>query len=227
MSQTETELFNLAAQILGGRGRLVTSAQSSRTVDVFQLWYPFARKQVLAAAHWPSCAKSENLPLHRERVPGAVWTNNDPSPGNRFAYMLPTDRLHPRELSTGETFTLGMVADTKCLFTGVQSPILTYTFDQTNLSRWENELFLAVAHALAAFAAMTITGKNSIVDYAESKANAMILTARNMTANYDDAPVQVVATWHAARGYIGSPNYPRYLFPHGEMLRVGASANVK
>lgn len=228
MSQTKIELYNMAAQILGGRGRLVTTAQSSRAVDVFDLWYPTARKQVLSASHWSSCRKEQQLPIAKERSVTADWVNGDPSPGFSRAYLTPPDMLRPRFLASGEQFQLSALNDgAKCLLTRDEAPILVYTFDQTVVERWEHELFLAVASALAAFSAMTLTGKANVVSYAEEKANQLITASRAASAQEEDAPVQVVATWHAARGYLGSPNYPRFMFPHGQLLSVGQTADVK
>lgn len=227
MSQTETELFNLAAQVLGGRGRLVTTQQRSRVTDVFNLWYPFVRKQVLAAAHWPSCSKITRLALVKERTGLEAWDETEPAPGAKYAYARPADMLRPRELTSGLAFSLGQIGNNPCIFTHLPDQILHYTFDQISTGAWENELFLAVAHGLAAFSAMTITGKSSYVQFAENKANSLIAQARTTAANEDDGTVQAVASWHAARGYLASPTTTRFLFPHGDMLNVGKSADVQ
>ncbi len=227
MAQTLTELYNAAAQVLGARGRLVTTAQSSRAVDVFDLWYPIARKKVFGATHWASTSKFADLPLVTERSDGVVWTPTAPAPGSRYAYATPSDMIRPRMLSSAGHFTLGNIGDTKCLFAHEQRAVLHYTFDQLQVERWENDLFLCVTFALAAFSAMTITGKNSVVQSAQQQANALIIEARNNAANEDDAPVATVASWHSARGYEGQATYPRYLFPNGPLIAVGESASVK
>lgn len=227
MAHTKTELYNLAAQVLGNRGRLVTTLQTSRVVQVFDTWYDVARRIVLGGAHWPSCLRIVPLPLFKERSLAADWMPGDPAPGSRYAYMTPSDMLRPRALSSGGHFTLGKIGDTACLFTHQEKPILLYTFDETNISQWEEELFLAVVHALAAFGAMPLTGKKSYVDYAEAKANQAILLSRNAAANTDEDPQSIVAPWHAARGYDASPTPYQYVFPYGGLISVGESANVQ
>ena len=227
MSQTKTELYNMAAQLLGARGRLISSSQASRSGDVFDLWYDVSRKTVLRAAHWPSTRKLTTLPLFKERADGADWTPLEPVPGSKYAFITPSDLLYPRGLSTGEHFTLGLMGDTSCLFGHSPNPILEYTFDQTNTGKWESDLFLTIAYALAAFCAYTVTGKIGIAKDLRDQANERILLMRNSVANQDDVVTSTVSSWHAARGYIGSPTPTRFLYPYGTMLIVGESASVK
>ncbi len=226
MPQTETDLFNLAAQTVGGRGGLQSTFQTSRYNDTLGIWYPIVRPMVLAAAHWPSATKSASLALHRKRGTGS-WTDADPTPGALFAYHAPADMIHPRNLASYGQFSLGMIADTKCIFAHEPSAILTYTFDQTNVSRWEPQLFLAMAHALGAFTAMTLTGKPSRVQYLEGKANELIREMRNQMLDGENVPVVSAASWHQARGYTPHPGVARYVYPAAPLLMVGGSAGVK
>jgi hypothetical protein len=227
MSQTKTELYNLAAQIVGGRGRLTTTAQASRYSDVFDTWYDVTRKTVLRASHWPSTRKLATLPLLSERDTNTDWQITDPVPGAKFAYITPSDMLHPRMLADGGHFTLGIIGDTNALFCHSERPILEYTFDQTNIGKWESDLLLTVAYGLAAFSAYTVTGKPQLAKDLKNEANDRIISARNSIANTGDEQQSTVASWHAARGYVGSPTVNRYLFPYGTLFTVGESANVK
>jgi hypothetical protein len=227
MTQTKTELYNLAAQIVGGRGRLISSTQASRYSDVFDTWYDVTRKSVLRASHWPGTRKIATLPLLVERNTNTDWQITDPAPGAKFAYMTPTDMLYPRMLADGGHFTLGIIGDTDALFCHTERPILEYTFDQQNVGKWEADLLLTVATALAAFSAYTLTGKLSLAKDLKNETNERIISNRNSIANIDDDQQSTVASWHAARGYVGSPTVNRYLFPYGTLFTVGESANVK
>lgn len=226
MSQTETELFNLAAQKIGARGRLLSTTQASRHGDVFNLWYPFVRKLVFRACHWPSCRKASTLPLFKSREVGD-WKLTDPLPGYANAFRAPPDMLHPRQLSTGRPFELAMIGNDYCLHTAESHVILDYTFDQTNTGLWESDLFLCVALGLAAFCAHPITGQVSLSRGLEAQSNEFILARRNDAANMGDASRQKAASWHQARGYIDSPAVTQYIYPHGPLLNTGDSASVK
>lgn len=227
MAQTLTELYNLAAQQIGGRGNLVSSLQRSREVDVFNLWYPVVRPIILSAAHWPSSRKSATLGLLVERTLSADWTNTDPAPGARYAYIVPPDLIHPRALSTFNHFSMGMIGDTKCIFTHEESPVLSYTFDQTNTGLWEPQLFLLVAQALGAYTCMTLTGKPSRARELERQVNNALSVAQAQSAEFQNQPWAGVASWHSARGYYGPPDVARFVYPYGGLIAVGESANVK
>jgi hypothetical protein len=226
MAQTQTQLYNLAAQVIGGRGKLVSTSDKSRYVEVFDLWYDPVRAIVLKAAHWPSAQKSQRLNLNKTRDTGD-WQNDQPAPGAGYAYTIPSDMLYPRYLSSYGHFTLGMLGDTKSLFAHEGQAILTYTFDQTNPDLWEPELFFCIAHALAAYSALTLTGKQGLSKLAQQTANGIILRAQSAANNEDQDPIRAVASWHAARGYVGPATPSRYIYPFGAILAVGESASVK
>jgi hypothetical protein len=227
VAQTATELYNTAAQAMQARGRLTSANSTSRYTEVFDLWYPRVRSLVLAAAHWPSCLKTAPLSLSATRTQSTNWTASSPKPGYKYAYTAPPDLLHPQYLSTYGHFAMGMIGDTKCIFAHEQNAILHYTFDQTNEGSWEPQLFLCVALSLAAFTAQTITGKRSIRIDLQNQANDLIQQQRGVAAEWQDDPIETVASWHTARGYVGPETPARFVFPHGPLVAVGQSANVK
>lgn len=227
MAQTTTELYNLAAQVVGARGKLVSTSQASRYTDVFGLWLPYVRAIVLAAAHWPSSRKYATLGLLVERGVNSTWTNADPAPGAKYAYTAPADLLYPRSLSTGGHFSLGMLGDTKAIFAHEESPVLAYTFDQTDPGKWEPELFLLMAQALGAYTAMTLTGKPGRAQQLQAQVNDQLIRAQACSAEMQQQPSSSVASWHAARGYIGAPQVTRYVYPFGALVNIGESASVK
>jgi hypothetical protein len=224
--QTQTDLFNLAAMHLGQKKVAPGLTQRNRYFEQFELVEPFVRKQVLRAAHWPSARKVQRLALYRTRA-GQTWADTDPAPGFEKDYQLPADCLHPRWLSDGRVFRLGVNGEQKTLATASADPILEYTFDQTNYSLWDNDLFVAISFALAAYAAYAVTGRANLTQKTEMQANEQITSARNLAANVDVQPMGAVASWHAARGYAEAPQSARYVFPHGPLLNVGYSANVQ
>lgn len=227
MTQTTTELYNLAAQTVGARGKLTSTSQASRFTDVFNLWLPSVRAVVLKAAHWPSAKKTATLSPLAERDTTLAWASGDPRPGARYAYLSPPDLLHPRHLSTYGHFEMEMIGDSRAIHAHEPQAILSYTFNQTNESLWEPELFLLMAIALGAYTAQTLTGKRSLAAQLEKQANDMLVSAQAKSMHMSYAPVGAVASWHAARGYAGRPDVPRYVYPLGSLIAVGESANVK
>lgn len=227
MAQTQTELYNIAAQALGARGNLVSTLGRSRFIDVFNLWLPQVRPLVLKAAHWPSAQKSAALSPTVTRADNVAWAAGNPTPGAKYAFMAPPDMLHPRFLTNFGHFSFSMVDGVKTISTHLPSPILNYTFDQTDIGLWEPELFLVIAKALAAHTAMTLTGKQNLARTAAEDANAMLITARGNAADTQNEPTNAVASWHAARGYYGRPDAPRFVYPLGALIAVGESASVQ
>lgn len=227
MAQTTTELYNLAAQAVGARGKLVSTSQASRFTDVFGLWLPSVRAVVLQSSHWPSAKKTASLSPIAERDNGVAWAAGAPKPGAKYAYLAPSDLLHPRHLSTYGHFDMEMIGDSRAIHAHEPQAILTYTFDQTNESLWEPELFLLMAIALGAYTAQTLTGKRSLSASLEKQANEMITRAQARSLAMHYAPVSAVASWHSARGYAGRPDVARYVYPLGSLIAVGESANVK
>lgn len=227
MAQTITELYNLAAQAVGNRGKLVSVTSRSREVDVFNLWYPLVRATVFAAAHWPSTRKSATLSPVLERSDNADWANDDPAPGAKYGFLAPPDMLHPRWLSSYGHFSIEMVGTQKIISTHEEQAILTYTFDQTDLGKLEPQLFLLLAQALGAYTCTTLTGKVSRSRELERIVNNALTQAQATGAEIQQHPTATVASWHAARGYIGAPNTARYIYPYGALIAVGESAGVK
>lgn len=227
MAQDQTILYNMAAQAIGLRGKFVTTSDKHRAVEVFNLWYEHVRNEVFAAAWWEGVSKTSRLVLAVERT-NADWAATDPVPGAAYAYTLPDDFIYPRQLSTFGHFSLSIVGSARVLSTHEEDAILTYTANQTNMALWEPDLFLSVVFALAAFTANALTGDKNLVNGLEVKANDLIGRARTRVANDFNQPVESVASWHRARGYVGPVSLTtRFVYPHGPMVHVGESANVK
>src|SRR5690606_12762983 len=103
------------------------------------------------------------LALSTERG-DAPWAANDPAPGWRYAYALPSDFLAPRYLSDYAQFDLGVNAlDQRVLYTNSHQPILRYTKRQTQPGLWDVDLRSAIVFALAAHIAPKLTGSSDKV----------------------------------------------------------------
>ena len=224
MAQTSTELYNLAAQALQARGRLVTTNTNNRFVEVFDLWLPFVQPIVLASAAWPSCTKTAYLSLNKTRT-SATWEATDPEPGYKYSYCAAgydpsAVHLHLWPLRHGDA------GDTRCIFAHEESAILT-TFNQTNLGKWEPQLFLCVALALAAFTAKTLTGKPQLSQLIERDANNLIIQQRELAAEHQEEPTGRWPHGTLREVTLAPLSQARFVFPAGPLIAVGQSANVK
>jgi hypothetical protein len=178
VAQDAVSLYNIAGQALGLRGKFITTSDKHRAVEVFNLWYEHVRKIIFASAWWGGVGKHAVLTLLVERT-AADWVATDPAPGARYAYVLPSDFIHPRNLSTFNHFSISVVGAQRVLSTHEENPVLAYTADQTTISVWEPQLFMVMAHGLAAFTANTLTGDRQLALMLESKVNEMIVKAKS------------------------------------------------
>ena len=228
MVNSVVDVFNLAGASIGTRSTIASESEVSREREEFSLWYPVARDQVLAAAHWPSTRKTVRLALHKERDTNLDWADGDPEPGYAFAYSVPPDMLHAWYLSTFDRFTIGLTSDNKkCIMTNREDAVLTYAMRQETVGMWDQDLKIAVAHALGAYTALKLTGKPRRVQQAEEKANRVISEAIAQSIDQLQDEWAGIAVWHQARGYASSQPTSRYIFPYGPMINVTGGVSVQ
>lgn len=226
MAQSQLALYNLAATSIGLRAKLTSLTQTHRAVETFNTLYDMVRKRVFAAAWWPSVTTMEPLYLIKERSAGD-WTFGEPFPGSQYMYAAPQDMIHPHYLTTYRHFTYMNTGGIMGISTHEESPVLVYTTDGIDVSDWDFDLYSAVAYALAAYAAMEITGVAARAKFAQDRANDLISDARARVAEVTEQPTSFVAARHAVRGWPQGSDPGRYLYPHGGLIAVGETASVK
>ena len=104
--------------------------------------------------------------------------------------------------------------------TDQENAILYYTYDQADISMWDADLFLAVAHGMASQICNPLTGKTQKALRALQEANGIILQAREAAANESYAPVEAVPIPLQARGSAYNAPMQRYVYPNGPLLTV-------
>lgn len=225
MATSEIALYNLALDTVGSRHRVSLPSEQSREAETCNLWYPNIRDQVLASAPWPEATKMERLALLAEQDADGdeSWASGDPRPDLANTYALPSDFLHPQYTTNYARFTIQSYgSENKALMMAGETPILVYTFRQTKVSVWSPLLQGAVVAALAARICIPMTGKTSRAKLLIEEANAAIMQAREVSANYADERIESNPDWIAMRGYSGSTAQTRFFYPAGQLL----SANV-
>lgn len=218
MAASEIDIFNLALNAIGARSNLAATTERDRGAEVCRLWYPIVRDQILRAGPWPSTRKSRRLALYAEQ--GQIWDEGMPDPGWAYAFTLPDDMLYPRYLASWGRFDLGNIGDQQVLLTNEPDPILTYTFRQTLVQRWETSLTMANVYGLAANIIMPLTAKPQRANLLVEQANDLIISARVEAANEANMGYETLPDWIMARGY-GNPSEHRFYYPFGTLLTVG------
>lgn len=223
MIGSEVEIYNLALNAIGGRNNITSPTESSREAEVCRLWYSVVRDQILAAARWPEATKLDRLALYAEADDD--WGVGEPRSGYQYTYTLPVDCLQPQYLSGFERFLITSGPNnTRQLHTNVASPILTYTFRQTNIAMLAGELQMAIVHGLAANICMPLSGKPQRANMLVQRANSIILAARETAANTSDDRYEHIPEWLAGRGY-GPLSGTAYYHPYGALLTVAGNVN--
>lgn len=222
MAQSITELYNLALSAAGTRARISLPDERSREAEICNLWYPSVYRQVLRAAPWSSARAYQRLALFAEV--GDQWEPGAPEPGFRFAYSLPDKCLRPVYLYGYSRFSVGLINPTlQALMTNEPDPVLYYTHEQVEVSLWDSQLYLAIAHALAANIALPLNGRTQQARAAIAQANMLIAQAQETAANEIFAPVETSPSWLQVRGSSFDNSVSPYVYPNGPMISV---ANV-
>lgn len=220
----QVTLYNQALSLAGSRSSVSSISESSREVEVCNLWYDEARRSVLSSAFWPSARKFQSLAVLKERVTGAAWVEGDPSPPFRFAYALPANMLRPRYIDNFSRFSVDLLtSSSRALMTDQEDAILFYTLDQTNINLWDAQLYSAVLHLLAHRIQMPLHAKERRAANLFELAHGIILDARASTANeLQDMQVDTLPEWLQVRGYAGGARTWRYVYPYADINAIGS-----
>lgn len=216
MADSEVEVYNMAMSELGTFSSLVGTTDERREAELCNLWYPTARKRVLRTAPWSFALGYRRLALQATRDNDADWVVGDPSPGWLFSYGTPNDFLWPRFMTDYRQFLFAG----QTISTNSANPLLAYTRDEDNVSRWDVDFTRAVAFDLAAHCAPGLVGiaaQPAMFQQAES----IIMAARASASNEQQFMLETTPSWIAARGSsIMSPQQP-YLYPPAEYITTG------
>ncbi len=215
-----TQLFNLALNAIGARGKVASPTENSREAEVCSLWYGVVKDQIFAAAPWPELTKLASLVLLDDNDGSADWVNTNARPGYEFAYALPDDFAYPQYLSDFSRFLLTAYADTQALNTNTSSAVLAYTSKNLAPDRWSPGLRMALVYALASHICMPLSGKVSRAKQMVDQANNYIMQAREQGANTSNEQFEHVPSWIAARGSSGLTQSYQYIYPFGDLLTV-------
>lgn len=222
MITDEVSIYNLALSSIGTRSSVALPTEKSREAEICRLWFGPVRDRVLRAAPWPSTRAWARLALLKERDYDDRWVADDPEPEFLYAYSPPSDMLAPRYLAGYQRFTLASYPGNKlAIMTNQHQALLCYTKKQPVIGLWDAGLQMAIVNALAAHIALPLHGKTARARNALEQANTLIMQAREEAANDDVDSTESIPPWIAARGYTGTLNETRYIYPNGSLFSAG------
>jgi hypothetical protein len=219
VATTITTVFNLAISHAGSRAEVADYAETSREAALCRQHYDTVRQVLLSAASWDGAKAAASLAVLSERDTAADWVLTDPQPGSLFAYGVPNNILRPRNLSTYAWFEYGIyqpgtIAQKRAIFANEATPILVYTFDQTDPQFWDAPLLNAIAYSLAAVICGPLMGSTSKQNQLLTYATEIVLQTRALNANSGNGrALDFVPDWIAARGYSGGAPATPYIYP--------------
>ncbi len=202
--QTLGNLFNQALTAVGSAPTVTDPESPGKATALLQLWYPVARHAVMTAVHWSSLRVTKRLPLLQTRDIDVDWTNDNPLPGNKFAYQLPSDLLQPQFLADYSRFEVSRLGSVRALSSNTANAILHYTADDPVPANWEPDLYRCVIWALAASINMAKNGKMAVTQKLENQTLEIISQAAINVANGQDTYTDSPPSFYAGTGF----NYP-------------------
>ena len=217
------ELYNLALDTVGARADISLPSENSREAEVCNLWYPNIRDAVLASAPWPEATKMARLAQSAIQDDDS-WIDGEPRPDLGYSFATPADLIRPQYFSDYSPFSVqSFGASDRAIMTNSSSPILIYTFRQTQINTWSPDLQMAIMQGLAARICMPLTGKPSRAKVLIEQANELILQARETAANINNEQLDSIPDWISARGFTGNSNQQRFFYPFGALLGANVS----
>lgn len=231
MAQSQLALYNLALSHCGQDFTIADTTESTIPAAICNLHYENVRQVVLRSAHWNSAKRFARLTEEAERDVDADWVSTDPMPGFAFSYALPSSILAARYLTTFEEFELSVDNDKKILSCNVggaaatDAPVLCYTIDETDPTKWEPDLYAALSWSLAGNICMGLNGKVARAQFAIDTAYRLVLSARANSANEMNRLFEKQAQVHALRGHSQAPSNA-FIYPYGNFF-LGSGAPPK
>lgn len=221
MANSAVDIWNLALSAVGTRSTVAAENEVSREAEICKLWYEPTVKAVLRAAPWPAAVAHSRLALLNTRDWNAVWTSAAPPPDWTYEYASPSDLLRPRYLHSYAKFDVGVRNTTRTIITNEVNAVLSYTRFNPQVQMWDDQLILAITHALAANISMPLHGKTSRAQMMIESANGLIAQARTTVANEKETGIpEAVPAWLAIRGVSAPLVSAQYIYPDGPLLSL-------
>ncbi len=177
---SSVRIANLALSKVGDNSTIESFTEDSTEAGTTDLWFNFAREQILAAFNWSFARSRLLLAAHSEAAP-VDW-------GYRYQYPAAAIKvrsiIHPLGPDADPIpYEIELAADgTKCILTDQQEACVTFTGDVSNPSAFSPFFVETFATMLAAHIAFPLTGKVSLVKQLREEVVELIRFAPSMDA---------------------------------------------
>lgn len=213
MSNNPVSIFNMALSLSQEPASVVLATENTRSANLCRVWYNNARRRVLKAGRWPCATAYQRLAVSETRGTEQLWAAGNSAPGAAFAYAEPALLLAPQYLHSFAPFDRMMLGLKRVITTDDEQAILRYTFDQEDVTLWDEALVTSVATYLASLICRNINGKLGLSDRLSRDAANLAVEAGTEQANEQDMQYAALPEALIARGYTGPLHTPRYFHP--------------
>ena len=213
VANNREEIFNMALTLAQESASVVTATENSRSANLCRVWYDNARRRVLKAGRWPCATTYQRLALLETRGTEELWAEGNSAPGKAYAYAEPALLLAPQYLHTYGTFDRMVIGGKQVIVSDTSQALLRYTFDQEDVSTWDEGLVSAVTTYMASLMCHSINGKLGLGDRLERRAANLSVEAGTEQGNEQDLQFVALPENVIARGYTGSVQTLRYFYP--------------
>lgn len=157
------KIANLALSHIGNSATIQSLTESSTEANVCNLWYDFARLQVLESSDWNFARKTALLAEHADAVPDN-WA---------YRYQRPADCVAVRKIVNpgGETLDAipyrienSLDGETETILTNLVTASVDYTFNATAVNLFSTTFITGLTYLIAHYIAMPLTGSDEIQD---------------------------------------------------------------
>ena len=203
---SETRIANMALSHIGERQDIEGLDEDTVEAHACELWYHYARLEVLAAYDWSFARARVVLSPHGDTI---STTDNQPLAGVwGFRYKYPGDCVNMRKLQhpnapPGDAIPfsveLNLAKTEKTILTDQEFAVGVYTFDQETVSLFSPHFVAAFSHNLAQHIAFTLTGKIGIKKAMLRAYQGLLLQAPATDANEGVEPPIRDAEWIRGR----------------------------
>lgn len=190
MATSNVLISNLALGHCGVGAVIQSLTESSESARACNLYFEYARDEVLRDFPWPFATKREAMTLAEEFESGeSEWA---------YSYRLPSDCLMPRRIwsamrqavettATQIPYGVGRDATGPLIFTDQVDAELEYTFLEDDPTRYAADFVSALAYRLAAYIAPRLAKNNNMKGEME-QFYAMAITKARGNASKEERP---------------------------------------
>ena len=198
MAISPVKIGNMALSNIGDSGTIESFNEDSAQAKEINIWYDFAREQVLEGLDWNFARKRQTLALHGDDPPD-TWL---------YRYQYPADCIAIRSLENPAglkadpvpfTFENSLDGNQKTILTNLESAKALYTFNLTSTLLFSPSFILAFSYLLGHYIAYPLTGKFAVKEKMLAMYKIVLREAQafNAQEQMDDTPRD--APWISGR----------------------------